>query len=155
MRDYWFTSDTHFGDKELYLKQKENFTCVEERDELLIQNWNKVVKPKDKVYHLGDVIMGDLSRAKGLFSRLNGKKRLVFGNHDNPHYLNQYFKKTYSTRKIKEWGILLSHIPLHPTSLGQLKNIHGHTHLEGSPEGNYRTVTPELNHYTPVHLEEL
>src|SRR5689334_79272 len=56
------------------------FSCVEEMDNTMIQNWNKVVRPDDKVYHLGDVAM----KRSGveILDQLNGDKRLIRGNHD-------------------------------------------------------------------------
>jgi calcineurin-like phosphoesterase family protein len=53
-------------------------------DEVLIANWNAVVRPDDLVYHLGDFAfgLGDAARVQSIFQRLNGRKRLVLGNHD-------------------------------------------------------------------------
>ena len=53
---------------------------AEEMDEALVERFNKVVGPKDKVYFLGDVAM----RKPGLqvVNRLNGDLVLIKGNHD-------------------------------------------------------------------------
>lgn len=50
----WFTSDTHFGHKNILRFCKRPWNTVEEMDEGLIQNWNKVVGKDDIVFHLGD-----------------------------------------------------------------------------------------------------
>ena len=140
------------------------FTTINERDELLIQNWNKVVKTTDKVYHLGDVGFGDKTKLPGLIRRLNGKKRLIVGNHDNVLYWAQQatcFQKIMLWRVWQDKNLLFTHVPVHQDCLterlknGEGVNVHGHTHTNGSPEGPYRSVCVELNNYTPVHLEEL
>jgi len=53
-------------------------------DETLITNWNEVVGPEDKVYHLGDIVFSkeDTDSALSLLERLNGKIFLIKGNHD-------------------------------------------------------------------------
>lgn len=102
----WFTSDTHFGHKRICELEKRPFgTPVLETDtdderyqkaitncalmdEAIIENWNKHVSKKDRVYHLGDFAFHDEER---YLSRLNGQIHIVFGNHDDK-----------STRKIKE-----------------------------------------------------
>ena len=48
----WVVSDTHFSHK--LLATLRGFASPEEMDEVLIQNWNSLVKPHDRVYHLGD-----------------------------------------------------------------------------------------------------
>jgi calcineurin-like phosphoesterase family protein len=49
-------------------------------DETMIERHNAKVKPNDVVYMLGDVVINRKSLHH--VSRLNGKKRLVRGNHD-------------------------------------------------------------------------
>lgn len=76
----YITADTHFGHANMipYCGRPKDF------DNLLIENWNKTVKPEDMVIHLGDVIMGQDSanRLLPIMSQLNGKKILCRGNHD-------------------------------------------------------------------------
>ena len=48
--------------------------------EALIANWNRVVAPADTVYHLGDFGFGPAVQLAR--KRLNGKIRLILGNHD-------------------------------------------------------------------------
>jgi calcineurin-like phosphoesterase family protein len=128
-------------------------------DEALIENWNSVVKPGDKVYHLGDVYMGaSPGYITSILQRLNGNKRLILGNHDNgkDQVLQRYFGKILLIRWFKEFGIVFSHIPMHEGSIKKgYTNVHGHIHEKKSPEGPYRNVCVEQTNYTPVHIEEL
>ena len=50
----WFTSDTHFGHKNILKFCKRPWDTVEEMVEGLIQNWNRVVGKDDLIFHLGD-----------------------------------------------------------------------------------------------------
>ena len=139
MTNYWFISDTHFNHKAI-LGFKDNgghqqrpFATVEEMNEVMIENWNKVVKPQDKIYHLGDVCMGAKTEIDGILSRLNGKKRLIFGNHDcgKEKHLAPYFEKIHGVRhlNIKGFKCVLSHVPIHESCLERFGvNVHGHIH---------------------------
>lgn len=173
MADIWITSDTHFGHANIIQYCNRPFKDIEEMDETIIQNWNSVVKPGDKVYHLGDVYFGDGERFLSNFARLNGKKRLVIGNHDDIKRkiagkvtLCDLFEKVTMWRTMGDFGLLLTHVPVHPDSLIKGKrndgsffdnslNIHGHIHDRSSPEGNYRCVCVEQTDYIPVNIEEL
>jgi len=78
----YFTSDTHFGHARIIELCNRPFRDIEHMDEVLINNWNDTVSPKDTVYHLGDVALGSWERWDGILTRLNGTKILVTGNHD-------------------------------------------------------------------------
>lgn len=80
----WLTSDSHFGHRAMAATGKgwRPFATVEEHDETLIENWNKIVKPNDEVWHLGDVGFGNEEGVLGKVQRLNGDKHLIAGNHD-------------------------------------------------------------------------
>lgn len=78
----WFTSDTHFGHARILELCDRPFKDVSHMNEMIIHNWNAVVHPDDKVYHLGDVALGPKDQWEAIFSRLNGHKVLIAGNHD-------------------------------------------------------------------------
>jgi calcineurin-like phosphoesterase family protein len=75
----FFTSDNHFGHKNIIKYCKRPFNSVKEMNEALIQKWNEVVSPEDTVYHLGDFAFGEID---DILPRLNGKIILIRGNHD-------------------------------------------------------------------------
>ena len=139
------------------------FSTVEEMDEALMDNWNSVVKPGDKVYHLGDVTFGNKENyIKNIHKRLNGKKRLIVGNHDDVKFLAPYFEKVMLWRMFPDWGLLMTHVPVHRSTLGEdrfdgkgMINLHGHIHQNPSPEGPYKCVCVEQINYTPINIEEL
>ena len=139
------------------------FSTVEEMDEALMDNWNSVVKPGDKVYHLGDVTFGNKENyIKNTHKRLNGKKRLIVGNHDDVKFLAPYFEKVMLWRMFPDWGLLMTHVPVHRSTLGEdrfdgkgMINLHGHIHQNPSPEGPYKCVCVEQINYTPINIEEL
>jgi calcineurin-like phosphoesterase family protein len=99
----------------------------QEMDEAMVEKWNAVVKPNDKVYHLGDVVIN--RKALPILNRLNGDKVLIRGNHDifKDDDYRLYFRELRAYHVMN--GMILSHIPIHPESLGRFGvNIHGHTH---------------------------
>jgi calcineurin-like phosphoesterase family protein len=172
-RDIWVTSDTHwnhanilnFKDDNDQLIRGSRFSSVQEMNEHMIDRWNSVVRPGDKVYHLGDVVFGDKEGwMKTHWPRLMGQKRLIVGNHDNVKLLasGDWFSKVDLWRMFSEFGLLLTHVPVHPSTLGESRfdgetmvNVHGHIHQRSSPEGPYRCVCVEQTDYTPVNIEEL
>ena len=59
----WLISDPHFGHANIcrFLNDDGSklrpWDTPEEMDEVLVSNWNSVVRPKDRVYCLGDVVL--------------------------------------------------------------------------------------------------
>ena len=82
----FFVSDTHFGHAHILSNRMlapRPFASIEEHDETLISRWNAVVRPGDTVWHLGDFCYRcPEARARSVFRRLVGERRLVRGNHD-------------------------------------------------------------------------
>jgi calcineurin-like phosphoesterase family protein len=134
MPSVFLVSDTHFGhagvcrfmrsDGVTKLRPWDN---PEEMDEAMVKAWNERVKPTDKVYHLGDVVIN--RKALKTLGRLNGDKVLIRGNHDifRDDEYREYFRELRAYHVMN--GMILSHIPIHVDSLGRFGvNIHGHLH---------------------------
>ena len=130
----FLVSDTHFGhngvchfmrsDGETKLRP---WDTAAEMDEEMVRRWNDTVRPNDKVYHLGDVVIN--RKALGIMRRLNGDKVLIRGNHDifRDDEYRQHFRELRAYHVMN--GMILSHIPVHEASLGRFGvNIHGHLH---------------------------
>jgi calcineurin-like phosphoesterase family protein len=172
MADIWFISDTHFfHDNILHFKDTDGknirgqFADVNEMNWTMVENWNKVVKPQDKVWHLGDVAFKTTAKADEvahLLRSLHGHKRLVVGNHDNlkaPCLMNNFEKvelwKGFPSKYL-ESAFTCSHIPLRKDSLrdGRI-NVHGHLHQNLMKEKGYISVCVEQRNFTPVHMDEI
>ena len=134
MPSVFLVSDTHFGhagvcrftrnDGVTKLRPWDN---ADEMDEFMIKAWNERVRPTDKVYHLGDVVIN--RKSLKILSRLNGDKVLIRGNHDifRDDEYRLYFRELRAYHVMN--GLILSHIPVHEASLGRFGcNIHGHLH---------------------------
>lgn len=162
-------SDTHighFGVTQFLTKSGEKmrpWDNIEDMDEALVENWNKVVRPKDKVIHLGDVVIN--RRALPTLARLNGNKILVKGNHDvfRLEEYTPYFKDILGCKQHDDY--ILTHIPVHENQLYRFKgNIHGHMHnesvmlqgiMDDYPDHRYLCVSVEQINYTPIAWEEV
>jgi calcineurin-like phosphoesterase family protein len=134
MPSVFLVSDTHFGHAGVCrftradgVTKLRPWTDPEEMDEAMVAAWNDRVRPGDKVYHLGDVVIN--RKALPILSRLNGDKVLIRGNHDifKDEDYSKYFRSLRGYHVMN--GLILSHIPVHPESLGRFgTNIHGHLH---------------------------
>lgn len=150
------------------------FTSTEEMDEVMISNWNSVVRPQDKVYHLGDIAMCNSTMLRAIFSRLNGEKILIKGNHDRgPLSLYcELFKDVRGSYMLNK--LVLTHIPIHAASLLRWRgNIHGHLHnytvkapgfinsmgvimyTDSVDDPKYECVSVERINYTPIPFETI
>ena len=163
MAEIYVISDTHFGHANIIKYANRPFATAKKMNEAMVENWNAVIKPEDKVYHLGDVYMpGGVTQWSQFFAQLNGYKRLILGNHDNgkDQVLQRTFEKIGIWRMFPEYGLLLTHVPVHESALhatekhGVLVNVHGHIHQNVSPPGPYLNACVEWNEYKPVHIEE-
>lgn len=173
MANTFLISDTHFGhEKTCTVFKREDgsplrpFASAEEMDEEMIKRWNEKVKPTDKVYHLGDVVIN--RKFLHILDRLNGDKVLIKGNHDifKLEDYTRYFRDIRGYHVLN--GMILSHIPVHPDSLERFgTNIHGHLHanrvqMKDIYTGNgtkndprYQNVCVEWTDYAPISLEEV
>lgn len=160
--DIWFIADTHFYHNNILIYEKRPFSCVEEMNEIIIDNWNKLIKPQDEVWHLGDVALCNSEKLEEVMKRLNGKKYLKLGNHDKGNSVTKWlrlgfedvFKENQVRRFHKDMGyVLLSHAPDENTS----KNIHGHVHsnIQELDQSRYKCVSVECTDYKPIHIDEI
>ena len=150
----FFISDLHFGHKSiLEFSPSRGGSDIESHNRWLIEAWNSVVKSnkRDLVWVLGDVAFS----RDGLecMRQLKGRKKLVRGNHDMfpiAEYL-EHFEEVYGLHKAyKMW---LSHAPVHPDSLRNRRNIHGHVHNSTIDDSRYVNVCVEAVNGIPKQLE--
>lgn len=130
----FLVSDTHFGHLGVCRFTRNDgvtklrpWDSPEEMDEEMVKRWNETVRPSDKVYHLGDVVIN--RKALNILRRLNGDKVLIKGNHDifNLSDYTEHFRDIRGYHVMNKY--ILSHIPVHPDSKGRFSgNIHGHLH---------------------------
>lgn len=174
-KNIFLISDSHFGHTNIIQYCSRPFSSIEEMDETIITNWNKMVGKNDIVFHLGDFALPDRrkyptgndqdNRIRELISQLNGKITIVFGSHDKQanNCKNSFFKY-YHKNQIVEYNINgqiieLSHVPL----LSWEKRAHGSLsafgHVHSGPnkyflcaQGSW-DVGVDNNDYNPIPLD--
>lgn len=113
----FFTSDSHFHHENIMKYCNRPFSSIEEHDKTLIDKWNEKVGPDDVIFHLGDFAFASEHYIKRVLEQLNGKKYLVFGNHDwrrmTKSICEQYFEDVSQQMviRIDEQLIYLNHFP--------------------------------------------
>jgi len=155
MRKIWVISDTHFGHHNIIKYQGRPFDDAHHMNKVMVDNWNSRVADEDIVYHLGDVYFN----SPGVLELLKGRKRLILGNHDNGKNQNllNHFQKITVWRMFPEYGLLLTHVPVHTSAInGKVRaNVHGHIHANKIDDPRYINVCVEHTDYMPVNIESL
>lgn len=175
----WFTSDTHFGHKNILTFCERPFNSVEEMDNAIIERWNSKVGKDDIVFHLGDFAFASNKRWQDLIYKLNGKIYLILGNHDITRwpgtYTMQLFDRVENQMMLKidnKYKVYLNHFPFLCYD-GTYRNpedctiqLHGHVHQRIGDIGKdaqrlqYRfpyqyDVGVDNNNFYPVSWEEI
>lgn len=162
MSNVFLISDTHFGHENiLKFKKKDGsplrpFASLAEMDMAMVENWNRIVTPRDKVYHLGDVAFSQTGLL--LIRALNGHKRLVRGNHDTyrttQYFNHNMFEEIHGVRQID--GYWFTHTPMHQDSVDEKRvkaNIHGHLHGNRIDHPKYFNACVENIDYSPISFD--
>ena len=155
----YFTSDLHLGDERLNLYGRDlianNSTEI---DELIIENWNKLVSEKDTVYVLGDVCYN--SDKAHLISFMRGRKILIKGNYDEQltneewsRYFDVIYDKGLFLKITSNETVYLNHYPTNGKS--DCFNIVGHIHGTWKVQRNMVNVGVDANHFYPVSLDRI
>jgi calcineurin-like phosphoesterase family protein len=163
MSNIFFSSDHHINHNNIIKYSNRPFANVDEMNEALVENHNKIVKPKDLVFFLGDFLFTkDFYDYEKWIRRFNGNKVLILGNHDNVEEgdlsIPTYFR-------IHEWYIekghliTLSHFPQlswNKSHFGSF-NLHGHHHgnLPFDPKVRRMDVGVDCNNFTPFEWSEI
>lgn len=120
----YLISDTHFNHKNIatYCQRPADFT------DIIIRNWNNIVRPEDTVIHLGDVQIG--AKSEWIIPALTGRKILVRGNHDreksNTWWMEHGFDFACDGMRFR--NVWLTHEPSTSLADGTELNVHGHLH---------------------------
>jgi calcineurin-like phosphoesterase family protein len=169
----YYTSDTHFGHNNIIKHCNRPFSSIDEMDEMLIQNWNNIVKQNDAIYIIGDLIFRLKPEKIDVYlQRLNGKKHLIIGNHDRS-WINKtpakhhFFESVNPMLYINDNGrsIIMCHYPMMtwPKQNKGAYMIYGHIHnninlpfwqlIEENPR--MLNAGTDINQFKPATLEEL
>jgi len=161
-KQFLFTSDAHFGHKNILEYDKRVFSDIKVHDNCLIDNWNVAVDPTDVVFYLGDFALCNIHYAESIMARLNGEKYFIRGNHDKRDMVKLY--ERYGTYlgeqckiEINGQKIVLNHYAM----LVWDESHHGAWQLHGHSHGNltYPYIQKQLDvginiwDYEPIRFD--
>jgi calcineurin-like phosphoesterase family protein len=157
----FFTSDTHFGHRNIIGYCNRPYPDVSTMNQKLVDNWNNRVSDNDEVYFLGDFAFLPKDEAQLVFDLLNGKKYLVIGNHDQvgKKLIGWEWVKSGYTLAIDKYNIQMSHYPdgsWFPFSKYHYY-FHGHCHNAYGKQSrkNHFDVGVDCWNYQPITFEEI
>lgn len=162
----YFIADTHFGHENIIKHCDRPFNDVDEMDNTILENINKVVKPKDILWHLGDFAWHnpknyvDNIRCNNIYI-LHGNhdvsnKRNLVKLHKDGHIRYHHYKYSSVICDLKWHGhkFKLCHYPLDSWESMQHGSIHlhGHTHGNSSKMNNRIDVGVDVTDYKPISI---
>ena len=154
-------ADTHFWHRNVIHYCTRPFQDVEEMNETLVRNWNSAVKQKQQVFMLGDFSLSSKADTIAIGQRLNGRKTLILGNHDQSS-LKTYYEAGFEVVSrhpiIFRDYFILSHKPQNIMTTGTYGNIFGHIHdnpIYPTVTSRSFCVSAERINYTPISFEDI
>lgn len=169
----WLTSDFHFGHPRDFIYGPRGFSSEKENDEILIKNFNNVVKPDDDVYCLGDLMLGDFDNGINCIKQLNGHLHIVRGNHCTDKRWKAYATLPNVVEcanalylNYKKHHFYLSHFPTITSNLDYDKpilqrtlNLCGHSHTKDkwidADKGYIYHVEVDAHNNFPVDIDTI
>ena len=171
----YITSDFHFNHQKEFIYEPRGFHSPEEMNEVLLENYNNIIKPEDEVYILGDLMLGGAvfhRQGLELISSLNGHLHLVRGNHDTNLRWAAYGELDNVVERensiylaYKKYHFYLSHYPSMTSNYSDGKslksrtlNLCGHSHTKDPwlhwMTGSYHCEV-DANDNKPISIDEI
>lgn len=174
----FFISDTHASHKNIILGTSDwpdkskcrKFNTLDDHNNLLLNNINKIIDKNDTIYHLGDFAFSGIQCIIDFRNKINCNNiHLVLGNHDQNMFkehngikINTLFSSVtnYKEISLNKQKFVLFHYPIASwNSMSRSIHLHGHTHR--SPQEKFKNggksmdVGVDGNNYMPYSLEEI
>lgn len=170
----WFTSDQHFGHRNICELSGRPFDSLEHMERAIIERFNQVVGPHDMVIHAGDFSFYPNAKSAEILRSIRGYHILVMGNHDRSITAARTigFMDAVYWYEIEQGGrrLFVRHVPddhtrghdprkfepkfHHPAPADALK-ICGHVHEKWRDNGGWVNVGVDQWNFGPVRIDHL
>jgi calcineurin-like phosphoesterase family protein len=160
MNKIFFTSDTHFGHKNIIKLCNRPFSSVEEMNKGIIDRWNYVIDNDDIIYVLGDFCFDSPLK---YIDKLAGHIIFIKGDHDKwmKGCEYPYLRIIKPDKLLDECGnqreMTLCHWAMRSWSKSHYASWHlfGHHHGKLEPYGLSFDVGVDTHNFFPYSLEEV
>ena len=147
----FMSSDLHLNHKNIIRYCDRPFKNVNDMNNTLVSNWNKMINPHDTVYYLGDLSFRN--HTEYWKSLLNGRIIYIKGNHD------RFRAYPYKFIIYADMDFFLTHNPQNKIS-NQIWTIHGHSHNNPhhpliNHEDKTINVSCDVTNYTPINMDSI
>lgn len=152
---YWFTADEHYHHSKILEYCNRPFSNVEEMNEALIANHNRVVGKNDVTVHVGDfAFVNRRADAEAIIRQLNGNHIFVKGSHDRWLPDNH---QTMWRKHIDGQFIVCCHYALRTWERAHYGawNLYGHSHGTLPGIGKQMDVGVDCLNFTPISFADL
>lgn len=162
----FFTADWHLNHSNIIKLCNRPYSSVDEMNQALIDNFNKVVSSKDTTYFIGDICFAK-EQFLSVIPKLNGIKYFAEGNHDkwwqsrsefnleNVYFIPKEF--ALHSKKNNKLLIILNHYPMRAWDAAHYGAYHlyGHVHNRLPNFGYSMDVGVDAQNYFPISLDEV
>lgn len=152
---FWFTSDEHFGHRNIIKYSNRPFSSIEEMNATLIANHNEVVKAGDTTIHCGDFTLNPAPRfAQDIIAQLSGQHVFLRGSHDK--WLTPTAHEIWE-KKIEDQWVVCCHYAMRTWARSHYGSwqCYGHSHGHLPPIGLQWDVGVDNNGFYPVSFDQL
>lgn len=174
----YFTSDTHFGHRNIIRYCGRPFNSSDHMDAELIRRWNEVVGDDDVIYHLGDFTLAGHAFARRILAQLKGRIRVLgYPWHHDARWLptssgpSELYSRSGHPVEIlapvvverletpwrRRQQLVLCHYPFAQWD-GRHHgawHLHGHSHGTHPPDGAMLDVGVDCHDFRPVTIDQL
>lgn len=167
----YFTSDLHLNHMNIlrYESESRPFNTIEEMNQAIIDNINKIVKAWDTLFILGDIFMGPKEKAYGWLEQIKCRNvTIVLGNHDSNEWKQEYYRSlgwsvaNFVTVEHNCFRFFCHHYPIEETGQNLYTKqdiyLYGHLHSKapkGLQDDNTYHVGLDTNNLYPVSIEQI
>ena len=157
---YYFTSDEHYGHRNIINYCNRPFSSIEEMDETIIQNHNNIVTSQDTVIHIGDFCLASRKYEyvkQEYIKKLTGNHIFIPGSHDYWLKRDPVRQSHIWQKSINKQQVICCHYPMltWPASHWGSWLLFGHSHGKTNGVGKSIDVGVDVRRFKPISFEQI